>query len=173
MRLDWICRCCGQQFDSLPLAFALDEPDPWRALPDTERFSRGVLSTDGCVIDGKEFYIRGRLVIPLIARSESFVWGTWVSVSEQSFNRIGELWDLEIRDHEPPIAGKLCSDIPIYPSTSGLACTLHLQNARRRPSIILEPSAHPLAVEQRNGITLDRVKEIAAAVQRHAPQVPD
>ncbi|WP_308294565.1 hypothetical protein [Streptomyces sp. RKAG290] len=35
----------------------------------------------------------------------------------------------------------------------------------RRPLIELEPTDHPLAVEQRNGITLDRVREIAEAVQ--------
>ncbi|SFF35346.1 hypothetical protein SAMN05421541_109131 [Actinoplanes philippinensis] len=31
----------------------------------------------------------------------------------------------------------------------------------RRPLIELEPSDHPLAVEQRTGITLDRVRQIA------------
>jgi hypothetical protein len=30
-----------------------------------------------------------------------------------------------------------------------------------RPSVELEPTSHPLAVEQRNGITVARVHEIA------------
>lgn len=33
-----------------------------------------------------------------------------------------------------------------------------------RPFIELEPTDHPLAVEQRTGITQDRVREIAEAV---------
>jgi hypothetical protein len=170
MRLNWTCQCCGKQYDSLPLAYALDEPDPWRALPDVERFSRGVLSTDGCVIDGEQFCVRARLEIPLIGSSNNFVWGIWVSISHAGFDKIGELWETENRDHEPPIPGRLCSDIPIYPPTTKLECTLHLKNARRRPSIQLAASDHPLAIEQRDGITLERVKDIAAKIQQHTPQ---
>ena len=77
----------------MPFAVALDEPDPWRALPDAERFSRGVLSTDGCVIDGKEFCVRARLEISVIGSGDPFVWGIWVSVSGRGFNQIGELWE--------------------------------------------------------------------------------
>lgn len=35
------------------------------------------------------------------------------------------------------------------------------------PYVELEPTDHPLAIEQRNGITLDRVKEIEEMIQRH------
>jgi hypothetical protein len=166
--LVWTCQCCGQQFNTLPLAFALDEPDPWRALPDNERMSRGVFSTDGCVIDRKQFHVRARMEIPVIGLDQPFVWGIWASVSEPDFERIGELWYAETRRHEAPIAGALSSDIPIYPATTDLACSLHLQDAGRRPSIRLAVVDHPLAVEQREGITLDRVKEIAAAIQQHS-----
>jgi hypothetical protein len=34
----------------------------------------------------------------------------------------------------------------------------------KRPLIELEPTDHPLAVEQRTGITQDRIREIAIAV---------
>jgi hypothetical protein len=74
---------------------------------------------------------------------------------------------VEFRDHEGPFFGWLCSDLSIYPQTFGLKCTVRLQNRGIRPSIELEPTDHPLAIEQRNGITMDRVKEFAAVVQRH------
>lgn len=35
------------------------------------------------------------------------------------------------------------------------------------PYVELEPTEHPLAIEQRNGITLERVKEIEEMIQRH------
>ena len=35
------------------------------------------------------------------------------------------------------------------------------------PYVELEPTDHPLAIEQRNGITLERVKEIQEIIQRH------
>jgi hypothetical protein len=167
MDLVWTCQCCGKQYDTLPFAFALDVPDPWLAVPEGERRLRATLTSDRCIIDRTEFCIRGRLEIPVIGRTDFFIWGIWVSVSKDGYDRVAELWNTEIREHETPIPGALCSDLPIYPRTTGLPCHLHLRNAGRRPSIKLEPADHPLAVEQRDGITLDRVKEIAAAVQRH------
>ena len=81
--------------------------------------------------------------------------------------RIGALWDAKIREHEPPHFGLLSNDIPIYPRTFLLKCTLRLQNGGRRPAIELAPTDHPLAVEQRNSIAQKRIKEIASKVMRH------
>src|ERR1700692_1576615 len=103
----WTCRCCGKQFNMLPLSFAPAAPDPWFAGPEAERSTRVQISSDQCVIDGKEFYIRGCLELPIPGHEERFVWGVWVSVSETSFERIAELWDAEIREHEPPFFGWL------------------------------------------------------------------
>lgn len=167
MELVWICPCCRKQYNTLSFAYALDEPDRWRAVPETERNDRGKIGTDSCVIDNREFFIRGRVVIPVIGKKDPFIWGCWASVSEQSFGRFGKLWDVKIREHEPPIPGQLASDIPVYPATTGLPCNIIMKNAGKRPSFELEATDHPLAVEQRNGITLDRVKEIAAVVLKH------
>jgi hypothetical protein len=41
---------------------------------------------------------------------------------------------------------------------------VHTRPVGERPFVELEPTEHPLAVEQRTGITLDRVREIAATV---------
>ena len=97
LKLRWTCKCCGKQYNTLPLAYALDEPDPWRALPDEERMSRGVLSTDGCVVDKKIFCVRARMEIPVVGFENSFVWGIWVLVSEHDFERIGALWNDGLR----------------------------------------------------------------------------
>src|SRR5579871_6137459 len=139
MDLVWVCKCCGKQFDTLPFAFALDVPDPWQMIPEPERSHRAALSTDACVIDGKVFCIRGRVEIPVVDSKGPFVWGLWASVSQAAFDRIGELWETSIRDQVPPLAAALCSDIPIYPATTGLNCSLHLKNHGRRPSIVLDP----------------------------------
>ena len=52
--------------------------------------------------------------------------------------------------------------MPLYPSTENLKTRVHLRDDGARPYIELEPTDHPLAVEQRNGITADRVAEIYA-----------
>jgi hypothetical protein len=167
MDLVWTCACCGKKYDTLPFAYALEQPDAWHGVPEQQRPHRTTLDTDACTIDGREFYVRGCIVIPVIDHADSFVWGVWVSVSEKSFDRIGQLWDVEIRDHEPPFFGWLANNISIYPTTRNLKLNVVLNNAGQRPSLLLEPTDHPLAVEQRNGITLDRVKDIASQVLQH------
>jgi hypothetical protein len=45
---------------------------------------------------------------------------------------------------------------------------VHLRGGNLRPRIELEPTDHPLAVEQREGISFARVEEIFSAVMpRH------
>jgi hypothetical protein len=126
-----------------------------------------VRGTDSCVIDGRYFHVRGRIVIPIVGQAEPFIWGLWARVSQESFKRFGELWDIEDREQESPMLGRLANDIPVYPPTLDLPCRLVWKNARRRPSIEIEAGDHPLAIEQRHGITLDRVQEIASTVLRH------
>jgi hypothetical protein len=38
-----------------------------------------------------------------------------------------------------------------------------LRSGNLRPRIVLEPSDYPVAIEQHQGVTLERVKEIAVA----------
>jgi hypothetical protein len=90
------------------------------------------------------------------------VWGVWVSVSQKSFERIDELWNAEEVENEPPFFGWLCNALKPYPSTQSLKTHLHLRGGGIRPFIELEQTDHPLAVEQREGITLARVEELAA-----------
>ena len=166
--LFWTCSCCGKQYDKLSLAYALDAPDAWLAVPEDERTDRGVLWTDSCVIDQQQYFVRGRIVIPIVGHTDPFIWGCWASVSRESFEQFGKLWDAPVREHEPPLPAQLANDNPIYPATVGLACNVVMKNARRRPSFEILSTDHPIALEQRNGITLERVKEIASLVQRHS-----
>lgn len=162
----WTCRCCGKQYNTLPLDVAFKAPDYWFQIPEPERGQHGELGPDACVIDD-DLFVRGCLEIPIIGRDDRFVWGVWVSVSRESFARILELWRAEDLDDEPPKFGWLSNDISDYPETLNLKTNLFLRNRNRRPLIVLEPTDHPLAIEQRQGITLARVEEIAAAGSRH------
>jgi hypothetical protein len=46
---------------------------------------------------------------------------------------------------------------------------VHLRDHGQRPFIELEPTQHRLAVEQRSGITVDRVGEILSAYLHDTP----
>jgi len=52
----------------------------------------------------------------------------------------------------------------ISTGTVALKTLVHTREVGRRPFIELEATDHPLAVEQRSGISIERVQEIAEAV---------
>ncbi len=73
-----------------------------------------------------------------------------------------DLWTTPGREKEPGYFGWLSTELPAYPqSTKNLKTTVHTDVIGTRPHVHLEPTEHPLAVEQRDGITLHRVQEIA------------
>jgi len=92
-----------------------------------------------------------------------------VSQSADSFARAVELFDRDPDPDEERRFGWLSNEIRIYrPSTLHLRTHVHFQPLNNRPLIELEATDHPLAIEQRDGITLERAQEIVAAMMpRH------
>ena len=162
MNLNWTCSCCGGSFNSLPMGYAFEAPDNWFGLTKSNRAIRAKLSKDVCLIDGKELYIRGCLEIPVLDSPEIFVWGVWVSVSEDTFLYVHSMWDAEIAHDEPPRFGWLSNWIGGYPEPREIRCHIFIRSGNLRPRIVLQPTDYPLAIEQHQGITLERVKQIAA-----------
>jgi hypothetical protein len=76
-------------------------------------------------------------------------------------------WSADIADEEPPRFGWLCTLVSGYPDPIDIRCHVHLRSGDLRPRIVLEPTDYPMAVDQRTGITFDRIKQIAAAILRH------
>ncbi|MFE2418238.1 DUF2199 domain-containing protein [Streptomyces hokutonensis] len=124
-----------------------------------------MLSSDQCVIKGRHYFIKGLIEIPVIGSGDPFSWGVWVSLSRDNFARALDMWNTPGREAEKPYFGWLTTELSLYsPSTLNLKTNAHTRPLGRRPFVELEPTDHPLAVEQRTGITQDRVREIAEAV---------
>ena len=158
------CSTCGMWHDQLPMDFGADTPVAYDSIPANERDSRCELTPDFCVIDNSEFYVRGCIELPVHDGPRPFVWGVWTSLSHESYQRLREIWEIPGRESEPPFFGWLCTILPLYPDTFLLKTHVHSRTLGLRPSVELEPTDHPLAVEQRAGITMDRVREIAEAL---------
>jgi hypothetical protein len=161
--VDWVCSTCGKRHVDLPLAFHVEAPDPWVSSP-PEAQATGELSSDMCVLELKgdiSYFIRGLLEIPVIDGPGPFAWGVWSTLSELNMRRAAELWEVEGRESEPPYFGWLANSLPLYPETFGLKVNVHTRPVGQRPFIEVEPTEHPLAVEQRDGIKRERVREIA------------
>lgn len=154
------CNTCGQCHDELPMCFGPSAPALWYAIPEAERAERSELSSDQCLIDGKHFFVLGRIVIPVVDGPDPFVWLAWVSLSEANFLRTCELWEREGRESEPPYFAWLQSALPYEPTTLNLKAQLQTMPLGERPRIVLEMTDHPLAVEQHGGISMARVQQI-------------
>lgn len=158
------CRVCGEHHDGRPLHYGAAAPAVYYDIPEAERAERVLLSSDQCVIDDEYFFIVGNIDIAVIGHDELFSWDVWVSLSRTSFTRAHQLWNTSGRESEPPYFGWLSTALPGYPDTLNLKTHVHTRAIGRRPFVELEPTDHPLAVEQRTGITWDRVQEIAELV---------
>jgi hypothetical protein len=143
-------------------SFDAAAPLSYYSVPEEQRPTRCVLGSDNCIIDGESFFVRGCIDIPVHGEDEPFSWGVWVSLSESSYKQWVESFHLERRSHIGPFFGWLNAWLKPYPETMNLKTRAHLRDAGTRPYIELEPTDHPLAVEQREGISIERVAELYA-----------
>lgn len=153
------CHTCGKWHDGLPVDYAYDAPFYWSESLKTDWDS--FLNADFCVIQKRGYFVRGLIEVPIIGVDRPFRWGVWVFLSKTNFDKMVALWnDPKLLD-EPAYFGWLSNSIRIYPETLNLKTNIQSRSAEERPQILLEPNDHPLAVEQRVGITRERVREIA------------
>lgn len=143
-------------------AFGARAPLSYYEVPEGERDSRCRLGTDDCVIDEQFYFVRGCIEIPVHGEDESFSWGVWVSLSQASYQQWLDCFDQPKRSHVGPFFGWLNAALSPYPDTINLKTHAHLRDDGVRPFIELEPTDHPLAVEQRNGISIERLASLYA-----------
>lgn len=158
---------CNHPEQELPMSYGSDAPVYYYDVPEIERKRRFELSSDLCIMDEEHYFIRGGIEIPIVDSKETFIWDVWISLSKNNFNRTIELWETEGRETEEPYFGWLSTSIPGYPDTLNLKTNVHTREVGVRPFIELEPTDHPLAIEQREGITLQRVTEIKEIITRY------
>lgn len=142
--------------------FGADAPLSYYEIRAEERERRCSLGTDDCVIDDKWFFVRGCIDIPVHGENDQFSWGVWVSLSEENFKKWMASFHAKQRSHIGPFFGWLNAWLKPYPDTMNLKTKIHLRDNGIRPYIELEPTDHPLAIEQRNGISKTRLAEIYA-----------
>jgi len=155
----FICSCCGKVHEGAP-SFSFSSPLQYSHLTEEEK-AEAHLGSDFCYIEEDRF-IRVCLEIPIIGVEQPFMWGVWVSLSRQSFERYRETYDEPVETDE--YFGWLCNTLPFYPCTINLKTLVHPRGGGVRPFIELEPTEHPMSVDFRYGISISRAQEIAEYV---------
>jgi len=155
------CRSCGKLHEGSP-SFGFPAPLYYLQLPESERERRAKLTSDTCVIDDEDRFIRSCLEIPIHGVDEPFLWGVWVSLSEASFQHYLDTWDEP--DETARYFGWLSNRLPFYPDTLNLKTHVRPRRGGERPSLTLEDNAHLLCIDWSRGIDVARAQTIAEAV---------
>jgi hypothetical protein len=158
------CSICQLWHEVLPLSYSVKAPLAVTDITEEELLRRVVFSKDQCIVDEHSFYLRGRIPVPIHGQDQPFIWGVWASVSQSDFIRTHELWNTTGREAEPAFLGRLNTQIPLYGDTLNLAVRVRTQVVGRRPHFEVLDPAHPLAIEQRDGISMDRIRQIAEQI---------
>lgn len=159
MTFSFRCATCDEMHHGIP-SFGAHAPFSYYQVPEEERARRCSLGSDDCVIDDNLFFVRGCIEIPVHGFDEPFSWGVWLSLSEASFGEWVRTFDVARRSDVGPFFGWLNTQLSVYPETLSLKTMVHLRDDGIRPYIELEPNDHPLALEQRNGISPERLARI-------------
>ena len=155
------CHTCGQWHDELPLDVGFDEPLYVDELSAEERAAQVTADGDFRVWNsadqGTHYFVRGVIEIPVLGAEDVFCYGVWSSLSVASYEKARVAY--RANQSDGPFFGWLSNRLAGYPDTLGLKTDVNVR-PDRKPSIVLHCQPHPLHVEQRDGITLDRVRDI-------------
>ena len=159
----WRCASCDRPHEG-GFALAAFAPDPWRGAESYEhngaiRLGGDFLSEDFCVIDGKYFMVRARLDIPVHGIVEPFSFGAWSTLSRANFDKYLSGFDHGDYPDMGPWPGWLCNKLENYLADDPLAIWVAPQTDHQRPKLFVQADDHPLAIDQDNGISPERVLE--------------
>jgi hypothetical protein len=164
--MSYVCSVCGAEHDGLP-ALTFKSPDYWHAL-DEENRANGRCDSDVCVTRTPEehFFVRCALVLPIKNGPErTLEFGVWSTLSRDNFMRYAETFNDADQSKLGPMFGWLSNEIAgDFAGAANLKCHIHPQDDRQRPIVELEPTNHPLALAQRDGITFEYAQHL---VHRH------
>ena len=158
------CSKCDELHEGSP-SFGFAEPAPYAQLSAQQCEEWAELTDDLCVIarpEGTQYYVRAILEVPIHGVEEPFLWGVWVSASEQSFHRYLDSYDKPPED--PIFFGWLCNRIGVYPTQNSRPADVHIQADGTRPIVVLhcvEGQDDALQRDQREGISLERAQQLA------------
>jgi hypothetical protein len=153
------CSVCGRLHSRAESELYFQRPDIVHALSDEERQRRCFQNADLCVLDDKQYFVRGLLPLPVAGRTRPYRIGVWAEVAREVFDRIRELWTDPSQTSEPRMSACLANRLPLQPDTLGLRMEIQLTGPTTRPEFFLEAMEHPLYGEQTRGIDEHRALE--------------
>ncbi len=165
----YICSSCGKEHAGLPTDWGFKLPDVVFSLSYLDKYRRSRSNADLCTLDESRYFLRGLLPVPLSGQDDEFSWGIWVEIDKP----IHDLYLSHYNDDlsgEHPALGFIANAIPAFSGLGSEPVEIRFSDAKSRPSFYLLPSsAHPLAAEQRSGISPHRHHQYLEACGHFEP----
>jgi hypothetical protein len=157
------CPDCGEQHE-IALCFGAEFPDYYYAIPPEARASRVEMEKSLCVIDEEHFFIRGHLVIPILDYPEPFILSVWTTLSKDSFVEVNTLWNDPERTKAKPYFGWLQTEPTPFAPCLNIQTLVHTREVGAVPFVEVIEENHPLALDQTNGISIEKATELSRAL---------
>ncbi len=163
------CSQCGRRHVDVEQVLGASAPDDWLTLSRGERLE-AELTPDICIFTDSgrtRHFVRGHVQLPLVEGGDPpvFVWSVWVELDESSMELVARSWSNPNRAAIPPIEGRLANELPYEQPTRGLGITVHTRDPGMAP-LLMVSEEHTLAAEQREGISIHRLAQLGARLQR-------
>ena len=164
---EWQCANCDEPHTGM-FDLAAFAPDPWPHPIELEpnsaiRFDGDFLSEDFCILEGKHFFVRCVLEIPVHGLADKFGYGCWGSLKEENFDLYLDHFDDGTIPEGAPFWSWLCNSLKPFGIKEPLGCLMFPQLDQQRPVLIVDDLDHPVAKAQENGISAEELMRIYAA----------
>jgi hypothetical protein len=144
------CGSCDEWHPYPMMVLGLHFPDRYFEIPERERDSR-VKSAGGlCIIDDCEFYAQGIIEIQLKDSKDIVTLYSWASISEEAFNKIIELSEVDCSDFE--MKGKLANSKLYLDTVFDCDVRIKFVEPKKVPKLILMPCEYDVYSWQQNGM---------------------
>jgi hypothetical protein len=161
----YACPCCGRRFEGL-FDIAFERPDTWEGAPaplpnGALALDRDILTEDFCV-QGPHRFVRCILPLPVQGAEERFAFGLWGTIKPDCLPEVVARFDDGTQGALGPYFSWLGNRLP-GTDASPVRASMHMQDNRQRPILMIEDEAHPYFARQREGISFDELLDIYAA----------
>ena len=162
------CSECHQYHVDVERVLGASAPDDWVSVSRGERLE-AELTPDICIFTDSgrtRHFVRGHLQVPVVeGEPPVFIWSVWVELDEPSMELVARSWSHPNRAAIPPLEGRLANELPYEQPTRGLGITVHTRDPGLAP-LLMVSADHALGAEQRDGISIHRLAQLGARLQR-------
>lgn len=156
------CEVCQGPCVGVPMFYSAPEPERCHDIPKHEWGKRIVNNNSLVMIDGREYYIKGRLNFPILNSDRKLSLETWATLSNQNFIDTRDTWTMEGREKMfVPMHERLASNVFNYADFPQINVAIITAPVPMLPLIEVVSPHHPLYGLQKNGLRMEGLHNIA------------